>query len=268
MVQLIVLGTGTALTFHHHCTFFVLDDGQDYFLVDGGGGNESVLCLTAMNVDISKLHYGFLSHAHTDHLFGMIYILRLIAYLIDQGRYEGDFTLYCNDVTACRFNQVCQLLLRPGEKNLIGHRFHVVVVADGEELILLQYHLRFFDIHSTKEKQYGFQLQYGMGNTLVFLGDEPLHPSCEPYIRHVDWMLSEAFCLYAERERYRPELYHHATVRQAAENAPRGHVKNLVLWHTEDETTCGKKKRLYTMEAKQYYQGNIFVPEDGDILTL
>lgn len=268
MVRLIALGTGTALTYHHHCTFFVLDDGENYFLVDGGGGNESILCFTALSLDCTKFHYGFLSHEHTDHLFGMIYVLRMITYLIEQGKYEGDFTLYCCDVTAEKFNAICQLLLRPSEKNLIGKRFHLVVVADQEEREILGYRFRFFDIHSTKAKQYGFQMWYDCGKLLTFLGDEPLRDGCEQYIERADWMLSEAFCLYAEREIYKPEQYHHATVRQAAENARRGNVKNLVLWHTEDETTFGIRKERYTEEAKLYFNGNVFVPEDGEILML
>ena len=44
-------------------------------------------------------------------------------------------------------------------------------------------------------------------------------------------------------------------------------MKNLVLWHTEDGT-YGKRRELYTNEAGNYYHGNIWVPDDGDLIEL
>lgn len=45
------------------------------------------------------------------------------------------------------------------------------------------------------------------------------------------------------------------------------HIGNLVLWHTEDKSV-GRRKELYLNEGKQYYHGNLFVPDDGEILEL
>ena len=44
-------------------------------------------------------------------------------------------------------------------------------------------------------------------------------------------------------------------------------VKNLVMWHTMDNN-IPQRKELYTKEAKEYYHGNIFVPNDLDIIEL
>ena len=52
-------------------------------------------------------------------------------------------------------------------------------------------------------------------------------------------------------------------VEEAAEKAERNHVKNLILWHTEDGT-YGKRRELYTKEAAEYYHGHIWIPDDGD----
>ena len=38
MKKMYVLGTGQAVVTHYHNTCFVLSDGEEYFLVDGGGG--------------------------------------------------------------------------------------------------------------------------------------------------------------------------------------------------------------------------------------
>jgi ribonuclease Z len=44
-------------------------------------------------------------------------------------------------------------------------------------------------------------------------------------------------------------------------------VKNLILYHTEDKTIAGRKE-LYTQEGKEYFGGNLFVPDDLDVIEL
>jgi ribonuclease Z len=44
-------------------------------------------------------------------------------------------------------------------------------------------------------------------------------------------------------------------------------IDNLVLWHSED-VNIARRKELYTAEGREYYTGNLFVPDDLDIITL
>ena len=44
-------------------------------------------------------------------------------------------------------------------------------------------------------------------------------------------------------------------------------IKNLVVWHTKDNN-IEKRKELYTKEAKEYFTGNIYVPDDLEIINL
>ena len=41
-----------------------------------------------------------------------------------------------------------------------------------------------------------------------------------------------------------------------------------MIWHTEDETTFGIRKEVYTKEAKTFFDGNIYVPDDFEIIEL
>ena len=82
-----------------------------------------------------------------------------------------------------------------------------------------------------------------------------------------DWLLHEAFCLYGEREHFQPYEKHHSTVRDACELAAELHIPNLVLWHTEDKS-IDHRKELYLAEGRQYYTGNLYVPNDGEVLDL
>ena len=44
-------------------------------------------------------------------------------------------------------------------------------------------------------------------------------------------------------------------------------VRNLVLYHTEDQTIRQRKTR-YMAEGKQYFHGNLYIPEDLEVLEL
>lgn len=67
---------------------------------------------------------------------------------------------------------------------------------------------------------------------------------------------------------FQPEKIRHSTVKETAENAERLGAKNLHLWHTEDRATFGRRKELFTREARQYYSGNVVVPDDLESIAL
>ena len=80
--------------------------------------------------------------------------------------------------------------------------------------------------------------------------------------------MHEAFCLYRDREIYKPYEKHHTTVKEACEHAEELQVKNLILYHTEDKN-IEHRRELYTKEGREYYHcGNLIVPEDLDRIVL
>ena len=44
-------------------------------------------------------------------------------------------------------------------------------------------------------------------------------------------------------------------------------VENLILYHTEDKN-IEHRQELYLEEGKAYYDGNLFVPDDLDVIEL
>lgn len=119
--------------------------------------------------------------------------------------------------------------------------------------------MTFFDIHSTKAKQFGFTMNLKNGKKFTFLGDEPYQEHEEVYAKDADWLLHEAFCLYADRDKYKPYEKHHTTVKEACENGEKLGAKNLILYHTEDKNLANRRE-LYTAEGSLYYHGNLIVP--------
>lgn len=118
-----------------------------------------------------------------------------------------------------------------------------------------------FDIFSTKAKQFGFTLKAKEGIRLTCAGDEPYNEKDEEFIKGSDWLMHEAFCLYAQRDIFKPYEKHHSTAKDACITARELEVPNLILYHTEDRNLADRK-RLYTEEGREYYSGNLFVPED------
>ena len=80
-------------------------------------------------------------------------------------------------------------------------------------------------------------------------------------------MLCEAFCLLAHADIFKPYEKHHSTVADAAKLASELEIPHLVLWHTEDRNYA-ERKQLYTAEARQHYAGDLYVPNDLEVIEL
>ena len=99
------------------------------------------------------------------------------------------------------------------------------------------------------------------------LGDEPFNERCRKYAVGADWLMHEAFCLYAQRDIFKPYEKHHSTSLEAGKVAQDLGVKNLILYHTEDRNLA-TRRATYTAEAATHFTGAIHVPDDLDTIPL
>lgn len=265
--ELIMLGTGYAMATRCYNTCFALKNGEEYFLVDAGGGNGILNQLDKAAIPCTSLRYMFVTHAHTDHVLGAVWIIRKVAMLISNGAYTGDFTVYCHREHAQMIALFCKLMLPPKLTGWLGCRIVVQEVSDGEAVCIPGMDIRFFDIASLKMKQFGFRAVFPDGTALVCLGDEPYNGICHDYAAGCDWLLCEAFCLYRDREKFKPYEKHHSTALDAGKLAEMLGVKNLLLYHTED-TALSQRKENYGREARSVFSGRVFVPDDLDRIIL
>ena len=79
MDRLTVLGTGNAAVTRCYNTCFLLDLPQGYLLCDAGGGNGILSQLEKAGVDLAQIHHLILTHAHSDHLLGAVWVVRMVA---------------------------------------------------------------------------------------------------------------------------------------------------------------------------------------------
>lgn len=298
------LGTGDALATKIYNTCFVIDDGTGRMLVDGGGGNGVLTQLRKAGIDLLSIHDLFLTHAHTDHILGVIWVVRIFIQTLRKRRKEAESKAATASDTSIAASETstaasetstavsetstvsetealsnCVLRVRAHREAMeildyclrtmlgkkiyseVGQSVKLITVEPSYEFDFGLTHCRVFDTGSTKMKQYGFEAVLPDGERLVCLGDEPLHEENVAMATGADWLMHEAFCLYADRDIHHPYEKSHSTARDAAMNAERLGVKNLILYHTEDDTILTRKE-AYTREAREFFSGNIFVPED------
>lgn len=270
-MKMIVLGTGNAGAQKHYHTCFVLaeeDRKEDpYFLVDAGGGNRILRQLKKSEIPPAAIHTIFVTHRHLDHILGVFWILRAVCRTLTEGKYEGELVIYGHDEVTGILRDMSARLLDTEHVPGFSEHVHFVTVEDGRKEQILGREVTFFDIHSTKAKQFGFSMALSGGEKFVYGGDEPLDENGEAYAEHASVLVHEAFCLWSDRKEMDPKGKHHSTVREACALAERLHVRKLILVHTEEKT--GKERqKLYRKEGEQYFDGTLLVPEDLDTLEI
>ena len=266
-MKLTMLGTGNALVTECYNTCFLIEDQGQTFMVDGGGGNTILRQIKFAGYDWMDIRHIFVTHKHVDHLMGIIWMVRMICQFMNHGEYKGEAYIYSHDEVLKLIRDMAGKLLPQKTVRFMDDRLHLVEVHDGETRNIIGHDISFFDIHSTKAKQYGFSMDMGNGKILTCCGDEPYNDCEEKYALNSEWLLHEAFCLYSERDIFDPYEKHHSTVKDACELAEKLNVRNLLLYHTED-SNISKRKVLYFEEGSQYYRGNLFIPDDLESFEL
>lgn len=269
--QITMLGTGNATVSQIYNTCFVLQTPSTLMLVDAGGGNGILAQLKKVNVQISDIHHLFVTHAHTDHVLGVIWVIRMVAQC--KG-YEGLLHVYGNDKVMKVIKTIIGMILAKKQLAKVAERVVFHQLEDGDCFEVGDMKLECFDIQSTKEKQFGFRAELpsssdesGKPLVLACLGDEPYNEQNRRYIVGADWMMCEAFCLYADRDTFKPYEKCHSTALDAGKLAEELGVKNLILYHTEEKTLANRKEN-YTREAAKNFKGRIFVPDDLEVIEL
>lgn len=268
--QITMLGTGNATVSQIYNTCFVLQTPSTLMLVDAGGGNGILAQLKKVNVQISDIRHLFVTHAHTDHVLGVIWVIRMVAQC--KG-YEGLLHVYGNDKVMKVIKTIIDMILAKKQLAKVAERVVFHQLEDGDCFEVGDMKLECFDIQSTKEKQFGFRAELPSSDesdkplVLACLGDEPYNEQNRRYIVGADWMMCEAFCLYADRDTFKPYEKCHSTALDAGKLAEELGVKNLILYHTEEKTLANRKEN-YTREAAENFKGGIFVPDDLEVIEL
>jgi ribonuclease Z len=268
MEKLIVLGTSAGVSINCYGLSALLeDDTGDCVLIDTGSGNQLLNHLKEKRIDINKVHNIFISHRHIDHLLGLIPLLRYIFQQYGKNNYSGEVNIYCAEEIKNIVDGFVYATFHKAHADLYNKIVRFQFCKDGKVFKILEYEFEAIDTRPIEGAQYGFKTTLGSGKTLAFLGDVPCSKYIYSRIKNLDWVLHEAMCLEGDKDRIKPHEKQHSTVKDVALTMNELNIKNLVLWHCVDEN-IEMRKELFTKEAKKYFSGNVYVPNDLDEVEL
>lgn len=266
-MKLHFLGTGAGGVIDCYNTCFVIENNNEYFLVDGGGGNQILKQLRNVNIKLNDIHNVFITHNHTDHILGLVWVIRSVVTLLRFGKshggeYIGNLNIYGSDESIKVLQHLVDLLFPPA-RQFFENRIIFNIVKDRQQEKIIGLDITFFDTLAKKVKQFGFKIN----NKVLFCGDEPLQEELFDFALNSDWLLHESFCLSSDEKKFTPHEKGHSTVLDASIIANKIHAKNLVLFHTVDNDLENRKKQ-YINEAKQNFNENVYVPNDFEIIEI
>lgn len=296
MDKIIMLGTGHAMTFACFNTCFVYENEHGKMLVDTGGGNGLLRQLQEAGINSGDIEAVFISHRHTDHLMGLPWLLRTVG--VSGG--GKPLTIYLHQELMGIVPKLVEMLF-PEKLEQMKSCVRYVLVQDGDEAEILGRRFRFMDLNSPTCPQFGFTMELAGGRKLAFCGDVPFDERNREAIAGADYLLHEAFNLESEHRGPKggpgmppmggppggmppmgaggppggmppigpggPGKMGHSTVKEAAGYAKSLNVNNLILFHGSDND-LENRQAAYTAEARQTFDGGIFVPYDLDVIDL
>ena len=172
-MKLTMLGTGNALVTECYNTCFVVQNGKQHLLVDGGGGNTLLAQLKHAGFNWMDMREIFVTHKHVDHLMGIVWMIRMICQYMRQGQYQGEAWIYGHDEVIAILKEMADRLLSGKETCFIGNRLHMEVVGDGEERTLIGKKVTFLILAPPKRSSTDSAWIWEMEKSLPAVGTSP-----------------------------------------------------------------------------------------------
>lgn len=260
MTKLIFLGVGNGGTLSLYNTCFSIQNEKGNFLIDTGGSIEIMNKLTQAGIDYKSIKNIFISHSHTDHVLGLIWLLKKIGCLIMFGENLEKINIYSNQDVNDTIKIILERTLPRKLTDILYQSINFVILNDGDKHIINGIEYTFFNICAKSTIEYGFEFTE-KNKKVVFLGDETVNEKIYSRLENADYVTHEAFCLDSDKDIFHPYEINKSTVKSVSKLMNEKNVKNLILYHTE-ETHGKNRKKLYIEEGQNNFNGKIIVPDE------
>ena len=267
MQKFYVLGTCAGISDIGFTLSGVLQHNDKCLLVDTGEGMQVLKQLRLSGIKISNIHDVFISHKHIDHLLGLIPFIRKVLTSIKIGEYEGVLNIYCDIEIKEIVDYIIKATFQDTFQELYKEKIKFFILENGQEYNVIGYKMRVLDTYSKASVQFGFEIILEDNKRLFYLGDVPCATQNYERVKNADWVLHEAFSTSPKNKYTELIKSHHSNVADVCKDMNQLNVKNLVLWHTLDDNIETRKERFLT-EGKEYFDGNLYVPDDLEVIDL
>lgn len=254
------LGNGEPMTTMQFNTCFAfVDENKEYFLIDTGGGNGILKRFKDENIDIKQIKNIFITHSHTDHILGALWIIRKIANIKEE--YNCNF--YMSESVYKDLINLCNICI---SKHMEKAQKHITfkIVSHLQKVKIGDNIITFFDTFTQKTPQLACKIENGE-KTIGFCGDIPLERDNFSLLNNIDILMHEALCDSKSAEKFNVYNRGHVTSKDAARTAKETNSKKLVLIHKADAYI---RNNILKDDAKTEFDGEIEIPEDGTIIKL
>ena len=208
MASIKMLGTGHGFVFDIYNTCFLIKNNNEFLLVDTGGGAEIVRRLKQSNIELKDIHNIFISHCHTDHILGLMWMLKRMSKLFGTETYKGKLNIYCNNEVAEAIPAIYSHLFPTSRVEAITEGIDIHILSDGDKFETAGLEFTAIDLKAKKNALLGFEVVIN-NKRLCFLGDEECNSEIYPKIENADYVMHEAFCLDSEEKIFKPYEHKH-----------------------------------------------------------
>jgi Metal-dependent hydrolases of the beta-lactamase superfamily III len=150
-MELTMLGTGNALVTKCYNTCFTIKTDTTLLLVDGGGGNGILSQLEHKDIALGDIHNIFITHAHTDHIIGVLWVVRVYIQKVLRGFIGEPLHVYGHDKSLMVLRTLCELMLHKKQNAQIGKAVILHELRDGDRFSIGDIGMQCFDIHSERK---------------------------------------------------------------------------------------------------------------------
>jgi ribonuclease BN (tRNA processing enzyme) len=258
MTEIIFLGTsGYVPTPERDNAAFLLKAGESAVLIDCPGSPLRKLAAAAVKpLDVGSV---FVTHVHTDHVYGLPSLvhglmLRHHVFRLFGSAETVDFCRRLLDLFGLREpkyrTRVEFVALAPGEKT---------AVAGGVDVTAWNVP------HQPSSLAYEFQLLPD-GKRVVFSGDTPIHPALFEWARGADVLVHDCGAPARFFEKYPILKSVHTSALDLGEWSERAGVRHLAPVHflTELDFKVGEMEK----EIRTHFTGRLVLPSDGDRMAI
>lgn len=258
--QIKFIGTGEPMTIKQFNTCFaLLDKNNECFLIDAGGGNGILKRLIDEKIDITQIKNVFLTHSHTDHILGALWLIRKIASL----KVEYKCVFYMSKAVYDDFMALCNICVS-GHMKKAEQRIEFRIVEHLENVMIGKNKVTFFDTYTKKVPQFACKIESN-NKTIGFCGDIPLERENYKILENVDILIHEALCDSENGLKYNVYNRGHVTAKDAGKVAKELKVKKLILIHKADEYI---KNNILKEDASKEFDGEIITANDSTIIEI